>query len=49
MKLHELKPAEGAKHAPKRKGRGPGSGLGKTSGRGHKGQKHVPVVVKGPF
>ena len=38
MKLHELKPAEGKK-APKRLGRGTGSGLGKTSGRGHKGQK----------
>ena len=32
MKLHELKPAEGSKHALKRKGRGPGSGLGKTAG-----------------
>ena len=39
MKLHELKPAEGAKQAPKRKGRGIGSGLGKTAGKGHKGQK----------
>ena len=39
MKLNELKPAEGAKHAKKRVGRGIGSGLGKTAGRGHKGQK----------
>ncbi|WP_227764145.1 50S ribosomal protein L15 [Zhaonella formicivorans] len=39
MKLHELKPAEGSRKAPTRVGRGIGSGLGKTSGRGHKGQK----------
>ncbi|MFU0799772.1 MAG: 50S ribosomal protein L15 [Xylanivirga thermophila] len=39
MKIHELKPAEGAVVSPKRVGRGTGSGLGKTSGRGHKGQK----------
>ncbi|HHW70628.1 MAG TPA: 50S ribosomal protein L15 [Clostridiales bacterium] len=39
MKLHELKPAKGAVTSRKRKGRGVGSGLGKTSGRGHKGQK----------
>ena len=39
MKLNSLKPAEGAKHAKKRVGRGIGSGLGKTAGRGHKGQK----------
>ena len=39
MKLHELKPAAGSVKAPLRKGRGPGSGLGKTAGRGHKGQK----------
>ncbi|NLC43105.1 MAG: 50S ribosomal protein L15 [Clostridiales bacterium] len=39
MKLHELQPAEGSVKTPLRKGRGPGSGLGKTSGRGHKGQK----------
>ena len=38
MKLNELKPVEGAKHAKKRVGRGIGSGIGKTSGRGHKGQ-----------
>ena len=39
MKLHELKPPQGAKKPKKRVGRGPGSGLGKTAGRGHKGQK----------
>ena len=39
MKLHDLKPAKGSVTAPLRKGRGPGSGLGKTAGRGHKGQK----------
>ena len=39
MKLHELTPAKGSKHARKRVGRGPGSGLGKTAGRGEKGQK----------
>lgn len=39
MKLHELSPAKGSKHARKRVGRGPGSGIGKTSGRGEKGQK----------
>lgn len=38
MKLHELKPAEGAKKSKKRVGRGTGSGLGKTSGRGSNGQ-----------
>ena len=39
MKLSELKPAPGSRRAVKRIGRGPGSGHGKTSGRGHKGQK----------
>ena len=39
MRLNGLKPAEGSKHARKRVGRGIGSGLGKTAGRGHKGQK----------
>ena len=39
MKLHELQKNIGATHAKKRVGRGPGSGLGKTSGRGQKGQK----------
>ena len=38
MKLHELKPVPGTTKAPKRKGRGPGSGNGKTGGKGHKGQ-----------
>lgn len=39
MLLNTLSPAAGSKHAPKRLGRGVGSGLGKTGGRGHKGQK----------
>jgi len=39
MRLNEIKPAAGAKHAKKRVGRGIGSGHGKTAGRGHKGQK----------
>ena len=39
MKLHDLKPNRGAKHRKKRLGSGESSGLGKTSGRGHKGQK----------
>jgi len=39
MKLHDLKPAEGSTKNRKRLGRGPGSGTGKTAGRGHKGQK----------
>ena len=39
MKLHELHPAEGSTTAQKRLGRGTGSGLGKTSGKGHKGAK----------
>ncbi|OOH89089.1 50S ribosomal protein L15 [Pasteurellaceae bacterium 15-036681] len=39
MRLNSLSPAEGAKHSTKRLGRGIGSGLGKTGGRGHKGQK----------
>lgn len=38
MKLHELKPAAGSKRSAKRVGRGNGSGLGKTAGKGHKGQ-----------
>jgi large subunit ribosomal protein L15 len=38
MELHELKPAEGSRHERKRKGRGIGSGNGKTAGKGHKGQ-----------
>ncbi len=39
MRLNTLKPAGGSKSSPKRLGRGGGSGLGKTSGRGHKGQR----------
>ena len=39
MRLNTLKPSEGSKPAAKRVGRGIGSGLGKTGGRGHKGQK----------
>ncbi|MDR3412966.1 MAG: 50S ribosomal protein L15 [Formivibrio sp.] len=39
MELNTLQPAEGAKHSKRRVGRGIGSGLGKTAGRGHKGQK----------
>ncbi|MEK8032357.1 50S ribosomal protein L15 [Ideonella sp. DXS29W] len=39
MQLNSIKPAGGAKHAKRRVGRGIGSGLGKTCGRGHKGQK----------
>jgi len=38
MKLHEMKYNDGARHAIKRLGRGPGSGQGKTAGKGHKGQ-----------
>jgi large subunit ribosomal protein L15 len=39
MQLNDIKPADGAKHYKRRVGRGIGSGLGKTAGRGHKGQK----------
>lgn len=39
MRLNDISPAEGSKHPRKRVGRGIGSGLGKTAGRGHKGQK----------
>jgi len=39
MYIHDLSPAEGSTHVNKRKGRGHGTGNGKTSGRGHKGQK----------
>ena len=50
--LENLSPPEGAKHDSKRVGRGPGSGKGKTSGRGHKGQKarsggQVPIWFEG--
>ena len=48
MKLHELKPAPGSTTAPKRLGRGVGSGLGKTSGKGHKGAKARSGGGKGP-
>jgi len=48
MKLHELSDNEGARQSRKRVGRGPGSGLGKTGGRGIKGQKsRSGVAVKG--
>ncbi|MDR0838285.1 MAG: 50S ribosomal protein L15 [Oscillospiraceae bacterium] len=39
MQIHELSPAPGSTHVNKRRGRGPGTGNGKTGGRGHKGQK----------
>ena len=48
MRLHELQPASGAKTAPKRVGRGIGSGVGKTSAKGHKGQKARSGGGKGP-
>ena len=48
MKLHELHPAAGATTAAKRLGRGIGSGLGKTSGKGHKGAKARSGGGKGP-
>lgn len=48
MKLHELQPALGSTTAPKRLGRGVGSGLGKTSGKGHKGAKARSGGGKGP-
>lgn len=52
MELHELKKNPGATHSSKRVGRGPGSGLGKTSGRGENGQKSrsgasIPAVFEG--
>ena len=49
MKLHELRPAEGASKAAKRKGRGAGSGNGKTAGYGHKGQKARSGAKKAGF
>ncbi len=49
MKLHDLHPAEGSRHKEVRKGRGIGSGLGKTGGRGHKGQKARSGGGKGPY
>ena len=48
MKLEELKPSKGARKKSKRVGRGPGSGSGKTAGKGHKGQKARSGGVKGP-
>lgn len=47
MKLHELKPAPGSRHRHKRVGRGHGSGIGKTSGRGTKGTKARGTVPPG--
>lgn len=49
MQLHDLKPAPGARKAKKRVGRGMGSGSGKTSGRGHKGQGARSGGGKGPY
>ncbi|MCL1965213.1 MAG: 50S ribosomal protein L15 [Firmicutes bacterium] len=49
MKLHELSPAPGSVTAKKRLGRGTGSGLGKTSGKGHKGQKARSGHGKGAY
>ena len=49
MKLHELKPAAGSNVAAQRKGRGHGSGNGKTAGYGHKGQKARSGVKKAGF
>ena len=49
MKLHELQPAQGSNTAAKRKGRGHGSGNGKTAGSGHKGQKARSGVKKAGF
>lgn len=48
MKLHNIQPAEGSRHEAVRKGRGTGSGLGKTAGKGHKGQKARSGGGKGP-
>ena len=47
MNLGELRPAKGSRRAPKRKGRGVGSGLGKTAGRGHNGQRARNTVRPG--
>ncbi|MCZ4354312.1 50S ribosomal protein L15 [Roseovarius aestuarii] len=49
MKLHELRDNEGATKKPKRIGRGPGSGMGKTGGRGIKGQKSRSGVAIGGY
>ncbi len=48
MRLSELQPSPGSKHKKKRVGRGPGSGWGKTAGRGHKGQNSRAGAGKGP-
>lgn len=48
MRLHELAPARGSRKKPKRVGRGPGSGHGKTATKGHKGQKARSGGTKGP-
>lgn len=48
MRIHDLGPAPGARKAPKRVGRGVGSGHGKTAGKGHKGQKARSGHGKGP-
>ena len=48
MRLSELQPSPGSKHKKKRVGRGPGSGWGKTAGRGHKGQNSRAGGPKGP-
>ena len=48
MKLHDLSPAKGSKKNKKRVGRGPGSGLGKTAGRGHKGQRSRSGYARRP-
>lgn len=49
MKLNEIRNNDGATHAKKRRGRGIGSGLGKTGGRGHKGQKSRSGVAMATF
>ncbi|MDO4565061.1 MAG: 50S ribosomal protein L15 [Clostridia bacterium] len=49
MKLHELQPIPGTKKSPKRVGRGTGSGIGKTSAKGHKGQKARSGTKKNGF
>lgn len=49
MKLHDIKAAEGSRKEKTRKARGIGSGLGKTAGRGHKGQKSRSGGGKGPY
>jgi large subunit ribosomal protein L15 len=48
MKLHDLRPAKGATQRKKRVGRGPGSGLGKTAGKGHKGGKSRSGYSRNP-